>query len=44
MNDEIFNEGGDAAEYYERLLGHRVIIYYRTSAATTASWWARSSR
>lgn len=29
MSEDIFNEGGDAAEYYERLLGHRVIIYYR---------------
>lgn len=29
MNDEFFNAGGDAAEDYERLLGHRVIIYYQ---------------
>lgn len=27
--DEFFMEGGDSAQDYERLLGHRVIIYYR---------------
>ena len=26
--DEYFNISGDSAQDYERLLGHRVIIYY----------------
>lgn len=34
MNDEFFNAGGDAAEDYERLLGHRVIIYYQDQRGT----------
>ena len=27
--DEFFNTGSDSAQDYERLLGHRVIIYYQ---------------
>lgn len=34
MNDEFFNAGGDAAEDYARLLGHRVIIYYQDQRGT----------
>lgn len=34
MNDLIFNAGGDAAEDYARLLGHRVIIYYQDQRGT----------
>lgn len=32
--DEYFNIGGDSAEDYARLLGHRVIIYYRDGRGT----------
>ena len=32
--DEFFNPGGDSAQDYERLLGHRVIIYYRDQRGT----------
>ena len=32
--DEYFNTGHDAAQDYERLLGHRVIIYYRDQRGT----------
>ena len=32
--DEFFNAGGDAAEDYARLLGHRVIIYYQDQRGT----------
>lgn len=34
MNDELFNVGGDAAEDYARLKGHRVIVYYRDQRGT----------
>lgn len=34
MNDEFFNTGGDAADDYARLLGHRVIIYYQDQRGT----------
>lgn len=34
MNDEYFNAGGDAADDYARLLGHRVIIYYQDQRGT----------
>ena len=34
MNDEFFNAGGDAADDYARLLGHRVIIYYQDQRGT----------
>lgn len=33
--DEYFNAGGDSAQDYERLLGHRVIIYYRDAKGTS---------
>lgn len=32
--DLYFNEGGDSAQDYERLLGHRVIIYYQDQRGT----------
>lgn len=32
--DQYFNFGGDAAHDYERLKGHRVIIYYRDQRGT----------
>lgn len=32
--DEYFNTGNDAAQDYERLLGHRVIIYYQDQRGT----------
>ena len=32
--DEFFNPGGDSAQDYERLKGHRVIIYYRDQRGT----------
>lgn len=32
--DEYFNTGHDAAQDYERLLGPRVIIYYRDQRGT----------
>lgn len=32
--DLYFNEGGDSAQDYERLLGHRVIIYYQGQRGT----------
>lgn len=34
MNEDIFNTGGEAAEDYARLTGHRVIIYYRDQRGT----------
>lgn len=32
--DLYFNPGGDSAQDYERLLGHRVIIYYQDQRGT----------
>lgn len=32
--EEYFNAGGDAADDYARLLGHRVIIYYQDQRGT----------
>lgn len=31
---QFFNAGGDAADDYARLLGHRVIIYYQDQRGT----------
>lgn len=33
--DLYFNPGGDSAQDYERLLGHRVIIYYQQGRKAT---------
>lgn len=32
--NDYFNIGGDSAQDYERLLGHRVIIYYQDQRGT----------
>ena len=32
--EDYFNAGGDAADDYARLLGHRVIIYYQDQRGT----------
>ena len=37
--EEYFNAGGDAADDYARLLGHRVIIYYQDERGTDDKLW-----